>query len=123
MFNPYHENTSQTYYHFIIKCKTSAFANASISTICEAVSKELGVWIHPIYPPLYRHSLFQVSKDGRFNYLSLNNYSTMYLKACETEAAKGIAIHHSLLLSTSSLLSKIAKAFKKVQKYSYELSP
>ncbi|EER22288.1 MULTISPECIES: DegT/DnrJ/EryC1/StrS family aminotransferase [spotted fever group] len=121
--NPHPENTAQTYYHFIIKCKTSAFANASISTICEAVSKELGVWIHPIYQPLYRHALFQVSKDGRFKYLALNNYNTMYLKACETEAAKGITIHHSLLLSTPSLLSKIVEAFRKVQKYSYELSP
>lgn len=120
---PHPDNTLQTYYHFIIKCEASYFSNASISKICEAVSKELGVWIHPIYQPLYRHTLFQVNKDGRFNYLNLDDYSTMYLNTCETEALKGIAIHHSLLLSTPSLLSKIAEAFGKVYKYSHELSP
>lgn len=118
---PYRENTAQTYYHFIIKCETSSFSNVSIAKICEALSKELGIWIHPIYKPLYRHALFQVNQDGRFGYLNLANYNTICLKTCETEASKGIAIHHSVLLSTTALLNKIAAAFKKVYSYSYEL--
>ena len=118
---PHAENILRTYYHFIIKCDNSFFSNVSVSKICQAVSKELEVWIHPIYQPLYRHILFQVNKDVRFTYLNLDDYHTMYLKTCEAEASRGIAIHHALLLSPPTLLNKISKAFKKVQTYSHEL--
>lgn len=114
-------NTLPTYYHFIVLCDTAAFSNTTADIISKAISAELGFWVHQIYQPLYRHSLFQVQNDSRFSYLNLDNFNRIYLENCEIQSSKGIAIHHSLLLSSLDLLEIIAEAFQKVQKYSGEL--
>lgn len=118
---PHHNNTFQTYYHFVVLCDIKEFSNAPISVICDAITKELSFWIHPIYQPLYRHTLFQVKDDHRFNHLDLDDYNNLYLEVSETQSSKGIALHHSLLLSSPYLIEIIVEAFKKVQKYSFEL--
>lgn len=118
---PHPQNTHRTYYHFVVLYDTTFFASKSISTICSAITKELGILVHPIYQPLYRHNLFQVQEDPRFDYLKLENYNNIRLKNCEDMALKGIGIHHSLLLSSQELLKKIVLAFQKVQIYASEL--
>ncbi|MCU0323184.1 MAG: DegT/DnrJ/EryC1/StrS family aminotransferase [Chitinophagaceae bacterium] len=118
---PHTQNTHRTYYHFIVLCNTAFFKNKPISNICQAITKELGILVQPIYQPLYSHNLFQVQDDPRFDYLKLDNYNNIRLKNCENSALKGIGIHHSLLLSSKKLLKKIAFAFQKVQKYASAL--
>lgn len=121
LLKPHSSNNLQTYYHFVVLYEKSDFNNAPTSLICDAISQELGCWVHSIYQPLYRHILFDVSIDARFQHLNLPAYKTLNLPICEKQAAKGIAIPHSLLLSEPKLLNLVAEAFQKVKKYSSEL--
>lgn len=118
---PHAKNTLRTYYHFIVFCDLNFFGKTNIQRLSEVLSRELSFFISPIYKPLYRHKLFQVCNDSRFDFLNLNDFNKIYLKNCEEKSISAIGIHHSVLLSSIESISKIPLAFEKIQKYASEL--
>ncbi len=98
---PHKKNISRTYYHYVTRLELSYFGNHSIDEIAEALSHELGLWVHKIYAPLDQH---------------LEEMNSAELPRCYSEYARSIAIHHSALLSPKEDMVTISKAFSKVQR-------
>ena len=118
---PYPQNTQRSYYHFCVRYSKEFWHEKNMDKICDALTSELGTWIHPSYNPLTRHQLFQPKNDIRYEFLNLPDYSRIHLKECEEQAEKSILIHHSVFLAQREKMEKIYEAFKKVQKLSDEL--
>lgn len=118
---PHAQNDKRAYYHFNIRYSKSYWHEKDINKVCDALSAELGILIHPAYQPLNLNKLFQPKNDLRFNFLKLPDYSRMLLPECIRQAESTILIHHSVFLAEKEKIKKIYEAFKKVQEHSHEL--
>lgn len=121
---PYPENTARTYYHYVLRIEPDAWAARSIDVICEAMSAELGAWIHSPYRPLNAHPLFQ---PQRHPFARLPGWAARLdprrfeLPEAHRQADRAMLFHHSMLLGDRTQLAAIVEAVTKVQRYAYLL--
>lgn len=121
---PYPGNTHRTYYHYVLRIEPDAWAGRSIDVACEAVSAELGVWIHPPYQPLNVHPLFQ---PQRHPFARLPGWTAKLdprrfeLPEAHRQADRAMLFHHSMLLGDERHLAAIVESVAKVQRYAHLL--
>lgn len=115
---PHAQNTARAYYHFATRFDPTIEPNVNVSSICEALTAELGTWVHPTYVPLTRNVLFRPQDDQfyvkRFGKDRLLNILEAELPLSFDEYRRCILLHHSVLLGTRDDILAIGSAFKKV---------
>ena len=111
-------NDTRSYYHYAIRLR-GALAGHPLDAVCEALSAELGYWIHPPYPPLNAHPLFDPRRlpsgagqpdPRRFD-----------LPAASREVRRTVLLHHPMLLGHENQLTAIVEAFDKVRRLAAQL--
>lgn len=116
---PHAANTRRAYYHHAIRVTPEVIEQVPAARICEALSAELGTWVHGPYVPLTRHPLLAP--------LSLRAMPGAMPTGCralavaEDQAARTILLHHPVLLSGEREMGAIADAFDKVLRHLDEL--
>ena len=115
----------QTYYHYAVRCEPEAFAGRSSVAISKALEAELGLWVHPPYPPLRRHPLYRPQTKRRWR-LSSEHWDAIDPNRFHTPVAdranrECVAFHHSALLGERADMDVIAEAFAKVRRASREI--
>ncbi|MEU2900445.1 DegT/DnrJ/EryC1/StrS family aminotransferase [Streptomyces sp. NPDC001273] len=116
---PYAANDRRAYYHYAIRLREGAFAGLGAATVCEALSAELGYWVHTPYRPLDHHPLYDPRRfpgaatgplAGRLD------PSRFHLPVAHREAARTVLFHHPMLLGGDAHREAIAEAFAKVRR-------
>lgn len=115
---PYPGNDLRSYYHYAIRLRHDAFAGRTAAVVCEALSAELGCWIHTSYPPLNDHPLYDPRRLGSVHPdLSKRlDPSRFHLPVARYESGRTILLHHSMLLGNRAHLDAIVRAFDKVRR-------
>lgn len=122
---PYPGNTTRAYYHYVIRMREGAFGGRSVNSVCEALSAELGYWIHAPYRPLDSHPLYDPRRLPRAasEKLLVDWDPTRFdLSVAHREAKRTILIHHSMLLGSEDHFTAIVQAFAKVQRLCDQLT-
>lgn len=123
---PYPSNDQRSYYHYVIRMSKDAFAGRSVTTVCRALTAELGTWIHPTYPPLNQHPLLdprrlptrRESAEKENDKYDLTRFD---LPVAFREAQRSILFHHSMLLGDERHITAICDAFDKVRRCANQL--
>jgi dTDP-4-amino-4,6-dideoxygalactose transaminase len=122
---PYAGNDGRAYYHYAIRVRDGAFSGCGAAAIAEALSAELGYWVHPPYRPLNDHPLYDPRRltgpavaDRRAR-LDPRQFD---LPAAHREVARTILLHHPMLLGDHDHLHAIVAAFAKVRRLAGWLS-
>jgi dTDP-4-amino-4,6-dideoxygalactose transaminase len=115
----------QTYYHYAVRCQPEAFAGRSSVAISRALEAELGLWVHPPYPPLLRHPLYRPHSKRRYR-LGADHWDAIDPRRWHTPVAdranrECVAFHHSALLGERADMDAIVEAFAKVMGQSHEI--
>lgn len=121
---PYRDNDRRAYYHYAIRLKDSAFGGASARVVCEALSAELGYWIHEPYRPLNSHPLYDPRRlplAAGLGNVSAWNPGQYDLPVAHRESVRTILLHHPMLLGDDQHLNAIVEAFDKVREHAREL--
>ncbi len=124
--DPYPGNDQRAYYHYVIRLRDGAFAGHDAATVAEALSAELGYWIHPPYQPLDAHPLYDprrlpgTSEGGR---AAAFDPARFHLPAAHREARRALVLHHPMLLGSEQQLHAVAEAFDKVRRNASALLP
>jgi len=110
---------AQTHYHYLVRCSPAEFAQRSSRVLGEALSAELGLWVHAPYPALPRHPLYRPHSKRRFM-LSDEHWAALDPRRFEVPVAERlhaecVVFHHSALLAEPSAMSRIVEAFEKVR--------
>jgi len=109
-------------YHWVTMLDRSAFSHRSIEKIAEAVSAELGAWVHPCYTPLSRNRLYTplASPLARQDPELARRLDPrrVSLPVCEELRANCLAFHHPMLLAEEDGLRAVISALCKVQRES-----
>lgn len=119
IISPYPGNTQRTFYHYVVRIEPDAFAGRPVEVICEALSAELGTWVHPSYRPLNNHPLYQ---PQHYSYAVSSatakrlDPSQFELPQTERQVEKIVALHHPMLLAEANQIALIVEAFAKVQR-------
>ncbi|WP_200260296.1 DegT/DnrJ/EryC1/StrS family aminotransferase [Streptomyces sp. HSG2] len=121
---PYGANDQRAYYHYAIRLREGAFAGLGATAVCEALSAELGYWVHPPYRPLDGHPLYDPRRfpgagDGPL--AERLNPSAYHLPAAHREAARTVLFHHPMLLGGDAHREAIVEAFAKVRRLAGQL--
>lgn len=122
---PYPRNTERTYYHYVLPVDPDAFARLPIEVICEAVSAELGAWVHPPVRPLDAHPLYQprLHPFARLpGWTERLNPRRFDLPEAHRLAERALLFHHSMLLGTDQQLLAIVEAVDKVRRHAHRLT-
>lgn len=122
--DPYRGNDKRAYYHYAIRVQDSGFAGRSAAVICEALSAELGSWIHPPYRPLNAHPLYDPRRLPAARLPGLARQldpSRFHLPAAEREANRTILLHHSMLLGDERHIEAVLAAFGKIRRLACQL--
>jgi dTDP-4-amino-4,6-dideoxygalactose transaminase len=113
---PYPQNDARAYYHYPLRLRLEAFPGRSVEWLGEALSAELGTWIHPPYAPLSRHPLLLAPPGRRFAGRSPELRSVPHgLPETERQVARTLLLHHSCLLGSRSDMDDIVNAVRKVR--------
>ena len=121
---PYPGNDTRAYYHYAIRLREGAFAGRSAAVVSEALSQELGYWIHPPYRPLDSHPLYDprrlpgVAESNRATALDPTRFE---LPVAHRESARTILLHHPMLLGSQRQLEAVVEAFAKVRRCADDL--
>jgi L-glutamine:scyllo-inosose aminotransferase/L-glutamine:2-deoxy-scyllo-inosose/3-amino-2,3-dideoxy-scyllo-inosose aminotransferase len=114
-----------TIYHLPVRIDRSKFNDAPIARISEALSAELGMWIHQPYAPLSRNALYDPSSSSRTRlgdaYRKSVDPSGYSLPVATQVHENAVVLHHSAFLGTADDAGDIAAAFTKVQRHSSSL--
>ena len=104
-------------YHLPIRIGREILALCDIEQLGEALSRELGCWIHQTYPPLNEHPLYCPTAYPTIlsgEHLDPSRWDLPNAKAAHESH---LLLHHSILLAGKSAMSDIAAAFDKVIRY------
>lgn len=115
---PYPGNDLRSYYHYAIRLRHDAFAGRTAAVVCEALSAELGCWIHTPYPPLNEHPLYgpRRLRSVETDLSKRLDPSRFHLPVARYESGRTILLHHSMLLGDRAHLDAIVSAFDKVRR-------
>jgi dTDP-4-amino-4,6-dideoxygalactose transaminase len=117
----HNQNDEEVYYHFAFFLGEEFLRGRSITWVGEAMSAELGTWIHQPYAPLSRHPLYcPEQKDWVRRSSKAQNAvckSNFALPAAEEVYQKTLLLHHSVLLSANTRMETIAMALKKIYEH------
>jgi dTDP-4-amino-4,6-dideoxygalactose transaminase len=122
--NAYPENTRRTYYHYAIRAEPDALQDRSVDLVCEAISAELGAWVHPAYPPLNAHPLYRPLAHPfarRRRHARRLDPVRFPLPEAHRQRKRVVAFHHPLLLAPQEQLAKIVEAVDKVLRHAHQL--
>jgi dTDP-4-amino-4,6-dideoxygalactose transaminase len=115
---PYERNHVRAYYHYAIRLR-DGFGGHSVGAVCRALSAELGFWIHPPYPPLNAHPLFDPRRlPGHSDAVDPGRFQ---LKNAERESRRAVLLHHPMLLGSEDHLAAIVAAFAKIRRLASQL--
>lgn len=117
--------TRQSYYHYFLHYDPEAFAGRSAEAVCHALSRELGIWAHPAYPPLGSHPLYNPRSKRRYK-ISDEHWAALDPARFELPVARqiherSIVLHHSVLLGDRSQMDAVVQGFQKVQRHAHEI--
>lgn len=119
---PAPENTRRSYYHFPIRIDREAFGQRSIEVLANALSAELGTWVHPPYPPLDRHPLLNAPRGRRYAAQGLGDIRVPSPLTVSARASESVLLlHHSVLLADAEAMRDVAAALRKVRDHVAEL--
>jgi dTDP-4-amino-4,6-dideoxygalactose transaminase len=121
---PHPQNDNRAFYHYAIRLRDGAFAGRNAATICEALSAELGYWVHAPYRPLDDHPLYDPRRLPRCAASGLDKEldpKRFHLPVAHAESARTILLHHPMLLGDERQLSAIVEAFRKVRGLAHRL--
>jgi dTDP-4-amino-4,6-dideoxygalactose transaminase len=105
----------ESYYHFIAFFEPAAFGDCPVEIVAEAISGELGFWVHPVYDPLYRHPLASLwLREGERSH-SREEANRGNYPGCERVRSCAIAFHHPVLLAGDAGIARIIAAVEKVR--------
>ncbi|WP_017718521.1 DegT/DnrJ/EryC1/StrS family aminotransferase [Kamptonema formosum] len=110
----------ETYYHFAFFLNEEFLRGRSLAWVSEALSAELGVWIHQPYVPLNRHPLYVPEEKHWVKQCAEARQAVckerFTLPHAEEVYGKTLLLHHSILLAERKDMDLIAAALKKVHK-------
>lgn len=107
-----------TLYHFPVRLAAPEFAGISAATIAEALSAELGCWVHTPYPPMDEFSLLAPGHSARL--LAVPRVPEPLLQA-RAAHQQHVVLAHWLFLTDSDAMAQIADAFAKVKQHAASL--
>jgi dTDP-4-amino-4,6-dideoxygalactose transaminase len=100
----------ESYYHFIAFVAPEFFAGRPVEALCEALTADLGIEVHPVYDPLPEHPLaydLQAPRSG--------------LEGVRWVRRHALALHHPILLTGELGRTRIAEALKRLQRSAHLL--
>lgn len=111
---------AQTHYHYMVRCEPSAFDGRSSAVLARALQAELGLWVHPPYPPLPQHPLYAPRTKRRYR-ISDEHWAALdparfHVPVAARAHAEHVVFHHSALLAGRREMDLVAEAFDKVQR-------
>jgi dTDP-4-amino-4,6-dideoxygalactose transaminase len=124
LVRPYVQNTTRAFYKYVVFVEPGSFADVPVDVVCEAVSAELGTWVHPAIRPLDVHSLYQPLRHpssrlpGWAERLDSHRFS---LREAHRMTGRTLLIPHSLLLGTDQQMQSIVDAVDKVRRNAHLL--
>jgi dTDP-4-amino-4,6-dideoxygalactose transaminase len=104
---PHPQNDQRAYYHYVIRLREGSFAGRSAAVVGDALSEELGYWIHTPYQPLNQHPLYDhrrlpgLVEQGHGPTFDPTRF---HLPISRREADRALVLHHSMLLGTEDHL-------------------
>ncbi|NEN94792.1 MAG: glutamine--scyllo-inositol aminotransferase [Moorea sp. SIO1F2] len=115
----YHEpDDEEVYYHFAFFLNETFLRGKTVAWVGEALSAELGTWVHQPYVPLSRHPLYVPEKKAWVqqseSVKSLVDKKRFHLPSSEEVHEKTLLLHHSVLLSPREDMDMIAAALHKI---------
>lgn len=115
---PHPANDVRSFYHYAIRLR-GALARHPVDVVCQALSAELGYWIHPPYPPLNAHPLFDPRRlPGGTGGPDPRRFD---LPVAHHEVGRTVLLHHPMLLGDEDHLAAIVAAFDKVRRLAARL--
>lgn len=114
---------STTLYHFPVRLVGAEFDGIDTSVVGEALSAELGCWIHPPYAPLDRHPLLDMDVPRRFG---ARLSAAPVVAGCALPRAheayrRHLVLPHWLFSGSDEDIADIAEGFEKVKQHAYRL--
>ncbi len=108
-----------TLYHFPVRLEGGVFERLDVERVAEALSAELGCWVHPTYAPLDRHPLLDHGDSRR---LTHRPRVPAPLRQAEAAWRSHVVLPHWLFLDDASAMADIAEAFAKVARNASRLA-
>jgi dTDP-4-amino-4,6-dideoxygalactose transaminase len=107
-----------TLYHFPIRLEGPEFEGLDVEQVCQALSAELGCWVHPTYPPMDEFSLLAPGPSRR---LLAPPRVPQPLLGARKARRQHVVLAHWLFLTDSQAMAQIADAFAKVKQQASSL--
>lgn len=119
---PHPQNDRRSYYHWPIRLDPNAFGGRDADVVAQALSAELGIWIHTPYPPLDRHPLLHAIRSKRYAAPGLGEIDVPEpLSNCVTANRTVLLLHHAMLLAEEERLLDVCRALEKIQAHAQDL--
>lgn len=107
-----------TLYHFPVRLEAPEFDGISAARIGEALSAELGCWVHTPYPPLEEFPLLASGYSPRLLTSPRVPEPLLHARAAHQ---RHVVLAHWLFLTDSDAMAQIADAFAKVKQHAASL--
>lgn len=112
IIQPYAGNTRRAYYHYAVRLTKDVTDHVPVARVCEALSAELGTWIHCAYPAIHRHPLYAPNTLNALPAVTVR--ANAALGHAEDQSARLVLLHHAVLLAERPAVEAIVEAFDKV---------